>query len=170
MREDWSGRQSILAALMLILLDFSGGATAGVPHDEIAPEEDVSNIVESQLPPLYCGDVVCELKDRTPYLPPHNVEWPVQEPGWWFAYWYDQDNNGMDDRLQWIISGERESVSTSSILGEDGRMTVAIFVDYAWHPGADDIDKLKEVLVEHGWEEYGSYFRTVEIIDTVIAP
>ncbi len=168
MREDWSGRQSILAALMLILLDFSGGATAGEAHGEMAPEDGISEIADKQIPPLYCGDEVCELKDRAPYLPPHNVEWPVQEPGWWFAYWYDQDNNGMDDRLQWIISGERESVSTSAILGDDGRMTVAIFVDYAWHPGSDDIDRLKEVLAEHGWEEYGSYFRTVEIIDTVI--
>jgi len=85
-------------------------------------------------PPYTCDDIVCESKDRTPYLPPHNVDWPVQEPGWWFEYWYDLDNNGMDDRLQWIISGERDSVSTSAIMGEDGRMTVAIFVDYSWHP------------------------------------
>ena len=35
MRGDWSGRQSILAALMLILLDFSGGATAVVPSENI---------------------------------------------------------------------------------------------------------------------------------------
>ena len=168
MRGDWSGRQSVLAALMLILLDFSGGATAVVPSENIDAGEFEIDISDDSPPPLYCGDVICEAKDRTPYLPPYDVDWPVQEPGWWFEYWYDLDNNGMDDRLQWIISGERDSVSTSAIMGEDGRMTVAIFVDYAWHPGTDDINRLKGVLMDHGWEEYGSYFRTVEIIDTVI--
>ena len=79
MRGDWSGRQSVLAALMLILLDFSGGATAVVPSEEIAPGAEEFHPVSESLPPLYCGDVICEPKDRTPYLPPYNVEeWTVR--------------------------------------------------------------------------------------------
>ena len=98
----------------------------------------------------------------------NGVEWPVQEPGWWFNFWNDKDGNGMDDRLQWIISGERDSISTSAIMGSDGRMTVAIFVCYAWHPSESDVTRLKQVLSDHGWDEFETYFRTVDILDTII--
>ena len=74
----------------------------------------------------------------------------------------------MDDRLQWIISGERDSISTSAIMGADGRMTVAIFVCYSWHPSESDVTRLKEVLSDHGWDEFETYFRTVDILDTII--
>ena len=72
MRGDWSGRQSVLAALMLILLDFSGGATAVVPSEKIDAVEFEIGVTNDSPPPLYCGDIVCESKDRTPYLPPYN--------------------------------------------------------------------------------------------------
>tara|TARA_B100001175_G_scaffold317752_1_gene336171 strand:- start:6336 stop:11120 length:4785 start_codon:yes stop_codon:yes gene_type:complete len=160
----------IMVALMLLLLDIS----VGVGGEQWEIEGVVDNIDDvyvddiNEVPPLMCGSEECATKDRTPHLPPSGVEWPVQEPGWWFNFWNDNDKNGMDDRLQWIISGDRESVSTSAIMGNDGRMTVAIFVCYSWHPGESDLYDLKEVLSDHGWEEHGTYFRTVDILDTVI--
>ena len=81
---------------------------------------------------------------------------PVEEPGWWFGYWYDLDSDGMDDRLQRIIAGQRTSVSTTSITGADSLPTVAIVVDYSWHPGVSDIDAIRTVLYEHGWQDQSS--------------
>lgn len=160
----------ILVSLMLLILD----ASIAVSGNEWEMEEgeatrDSSEIdIVGTVPPLVCDGQECPIKDRTPYLPPNDVEWPVQEPGWWFDFWNDKDGNGMDDRLQWIISGERDSVSTSAIMGADGRMTVAIFVCYSWHPDESDVARLKEVLSNHGWDEYETYFRTVDILDTII--
>ena len=160
----------ILVSLMLLILD----ASIAVSGNEWEMEEgeatrDSSEIdIVGTVPPLVCDGQECPIKDRTPYLPPNDVEWPVQEPGWWFDFWNDKDGNGMDDRLQWIISGERDSVSTSAIMGADGRMTVAIFVCYSWHPDESDVTRLKEVLSNHGWDEYETYFRTVDILDTII--
>ena len=57
----------------------------------------------------------------------------------------------MDDRLERIIAGE-ESQSTTSIIGADGRKTVAIIVDYAWHPTDVEIDELVALLGSHGWK------------------
>ena len=52
-----------------------------------------------------------------PGFRPADSDPPVEEPGWWFGYWYDLDSDGMDDRLQRIIAGQRTSVSTTSITG-----------------------------------------------------
>ena len=154
---------------MLLVLDVS----VAVSGDEWEIEDDLSpqdseEIITSNDSPLMCDGEICPVKDRSPYLPPNGVEWPVQEPGWWFNFWNDKDGNGMDDRLQWIISGERDSISTSAIMGADGRMTVAIFVCYAWHPSESDVTRLKQVLSDHGWDEFETYFRTVDILDTII--
>ena len=86
----------------------------------------------------------------------------------WFGYWYDLDSDGMDDRLQRIIAGERTSVSTTSITGEDGRPTVAIVVDYSWHPGQSDIGAIRTVLYGHGWQDEGSWFDPLHILDSIV--
>ena len=160
----------VLVSLMLLMLDVSIAVSGNDWEIEDGTESgDSSDIGHAdKIPALMCGSEECPEKDRSPYLPPNDVEWPVQEPGWWFNFWNDKDGNGMDDRLQWIISGERDSVSTSAIMGTDGRMTVAIFVCYSWHPGESDVARLKEVLSNHGWDEFETYFRTVDILDTII--
>ena len=88
--------------------------------------------------------------------------------GWWYDFWSDSDSNGIDDRLQQIIEGERESVSKTSIIGQDGRSTVAIIVHYAWHPGTTDIDSLREVIESHGWENEGSWFMPMDHLDAIV--
>jgi len=155
---------------MLLILDASIAVSGNEweMEDREATRDSSEIDILGTVPPLVCDGQDCPIKDRTPYLPPNDVEWPVQEPGWWFDFWNDKDGNGMDDRLQWIISGERDSVSTSAIMGADGRMTVAIFVCYSWHPDESDVTRLKEVLSNHGWDEYETYFRTVDILDTII--
>ena len=160
----------ILVSLMLLILDASIAVSGNEweMEDREATRDSSEIDIVGTVPPLVCDGQECPIKDRTPYLPPNDVEWPVQEPGWWFDFWNDKDGNGMDDRLQWIISGERDSVSTSAIMGADGRMTVAIFVCYSWHPDESDVTRLKEVLSNHGWDEYETYFRTVDILDTII--
>ena len=165
-----SSATPIIVALMVLMLDVSVGVSGSdwEINNSDGSKENVELEAIPDIPPLMCESGECPLKDRTPHLPPNGVDWPVQEPGWWFNFWNDKDANGMDDRLQWIISGDRESVSTSAIMGDDGRMTVAIFVCYSWHPGDDDISDLKEVLSKYGWDEYGTYFRAVDILDTLI--
>ena len=160
----------VLVSLMLLMLDVSIAVSGNDWEIEDGTESGDSSDISyaDKIPALMCGSEECPEKDRSPYLPPNDVEWPVQEPGWWFNFWNDKDGNGMDDRLQWIISGERDSVSTSAIMGSDGRMTVAIFVCYSWHPGESDVARLKEVLSNHGWDEFETYFRTVDILDTII--
>ena len=92
---------------------------------------------------------------------------PDRGVGPWLAYSPDRDHNGMDDRLQRILDGEYESVSTTAIEGPDGRLTVAIHVDYAENPGIEDIEQLKSTLLAHGWVEEGAWFDVLESIPTI---
>lgn len=161
-------RIPVIVALLVFVMDISVAAGAIVPAPEQNSDAISDDSFESDLPPLMCGDSVCPEKDRHPGFPPHGAGWPVEEPGWWFGYWYDFDSNGMDDRLQRIIAGERTSVSTTSITGADGLPTVAIVVDYSWHPGPDDISAIKRVLYEHGWEDEGSWFDPLGILDSIV--
>ena len=161
-------RIPVIVALLVFVMDISVAAGAIVPAPEQNSDAISDDSFESDLPPLMCGDSVCPEKDRHPGFPPHGAGWPVEEPGWWFGYWYDFDSNGMDDRLQRIIAGERTSVSTTSITGADGLPTVAIVVDYSWHPGPDDISAIKQVLYEHGWEDEGSWFDPLGILDSIV--
>ena len=163
-------RLSLIVVLLLLMMDFSmgAGALANLP-EEMEESVEVAALSGPELPsPLMCGDEVCPEKDRSPGFPPANSGWPVEDPGWWFGYWYDLDSNGMDDRLQRIIAGERTSVSTTSITGADGMATVAIVVDYSWHPGPNDIDAIRTVLYEHGWQDEGSWFDPLRILDSIV--
>ena len=104
----------------MIVFDLSTGVGAQIQNFEVEniPERDDFNI---EIPELMCGNFVCEKKDRSPSHTPIDAGDPVQEYGWWYDYWNDHDNNGMDDDLQMIIDGQKDSQSTTSIVGIDGR-------------------------------------------------
>ena len=176
-----SGRRLDLTPLVLVALilvmDMSMGVSAfpNIQDGELEGQNS-SEIVDLQTqerpqnwpPALMCGDLECEPIDRSVRSPPFNAGFPVEEEGWWFGYWYDFDSDGMDDRLQRIIAGQRESVSPTAIIGLDSRPTVAIVVDYAWHPGPNDVAALREVLESHGWEQEGSWFFQMDILDSIV--
>ena len=151
----------------MIVFDLSSGVGAQIQNLELEniPEIDDLNV---EIPELMCGNFVCEQKDRSPSHTPIDAGNPVQEYEWWHDYWNDHDNNGMDDDLQLIIDGQKDSQSTTSIVGVDGRNTVAIIIHYAWHPGQSDIDKVKSTLEKYEWEEETSWFMPMEILDNIV--
>ncbi len=161
-------RISLIIAILVFVMDVSVAAGALVPPPKQPSDGLSEDFIDADLPPLMCGDSICPDKDRSPGFPPPGSGWPVEKPGWWFGYWYDLDSNGMDDRLQMIIAGHRTSVSTTSITGADGFPTVAIVVDYSWHPGSDDIFAIKQVLYRHGWQDEGSWFDPLGILDSIV--
>ena len=105
-----------------------------------------------------------EVDDRMPF---RGDKMSSEDYGWWFSYGPDTNFDGMDDRLEKVIAGE-ESVSTTAIMGADGRNTVAIVVDFAWHPGQEEIDDLVAILRSHGWEAKGSWFQVMDSIDSIV--
>jgi subtilisin family serine protease len=123
-------------------------------------------ILVDGLPPLECGDEICErplreyLRDGRP---------AAQEYGWWNSFGPDLDWNGMDDRLQRVLDG-MDSVSPTAIIGPDGKKTVAIIVNYAWHPTDTEISQLQSVLNQHGWigQENGAWFSELRSIDSLV--
>ncbi|MEZ8113252.1 MAG: S8 family serine peptidase, partial [Candidatus Poseidoniaceae archaeon] len=74
----------------------------------------------------------------------------------------------MDDRLQRVLVGY-DSISPTAIIGEDGRKTVAIVVDFAWHPDETDESSLKQILESHSWvgEDNGAWFQVLDSIDSI---
>ena len=144
-------RTGPLFAVLLMLL------TSMVPFaigDSNIEEPEVPAILVDGLPPLVCEDgKACSTPNRG--------------DGPWLAFSPDRDHNGMDDRLQRVLAGEYESVSPTAIPGPDGRLTVAIYVDYDSHPNEDEISELKSVLFEHGWIEDGAWFDVLLSIDTI---
>ena len=163
-------QQSRAPAFLLVFLLLLVPCTAFVSSQENvdSPIEitHASAILVDGLPPLMCGDEVCErplreyLRDGRP---------AAQEYGWWNSFGPDLDWNGMDDRLQRVLAGA-ESVSPTAIIGPDGKKTVAIVVDYAWHPTDTEIIDLKNVLNQHGWvgEEQGAWFSELTSIDSLV--
>ena len=102
------------------------------------------------------------------YEIPYDASDPVEEPGWWLSFGYDTNSNGMDDRLEGIIYGSSESISPTSVVGPDGRKTVAVVINYAWHPGESDADSLNSTLLGHGWTPEGSFFFIMDILDSIV--
>ena len=100
-------------------------------------------------------------------MPHRGDRYAVEDYGWWFSYGPDVNFDGMDDRLEKVIAGA-ESVSSTAIVGADGRKTVAIVVDYAWHPGQEEVDELVALLRSHGWEAKGSWFQITDSIDSIV--
>ena len=167
MRDSASPFLPLMVACMVIVLDLSAGAVASIhPVGEL--DGMPSELRSSNPPALMCGLDPCPPKDRSPTHSPLDAGAQVQEFGWWLEFWSDADYNGMDDRLQLVLSGQRESVSKTAITGDDGRLTVAIIVHYAWHPGPSDIAALIDAISAHGWEDDGSWFMPMDHLDAIV--
>ncbi|MBJ84408.1 MAG: hypothetical protein CMB52_02675 [Euryarchaeota archaeon] len=153
MPSDVTRLKAPLFAVVLLLFTSMSPLALGDTNLDMQSKETPTIFVEG-LPPLFCENgESCPTPDRG--------------NGPWLAYSPDRDHNGMDDRLQRILAGEYESVSTTAIEGPDGRLTVAIHVDYAEHPSESDIAGLKSTLFEHGWIEEGAWFDVLESINTI---
>jgi len=125
-----------------------------VQDETIVEVPDGTIQVIGGLPSLMCGDGLCPVKDRSPS---NQFGLSKSEAGeWWFGLSPDRDANGMDDRLQRVLAGEYDSVSPTAIMGPDGRLTVAIVVDFPWHPTDEDRARLESTLLDHGWKPTGS--------------
>ncbi|MDG1525754.1 MAG: S8 family serine peptidase, partial [Candidatus Thalassarchaeaceae archaeon] len=142
----------IFAVLLLLLTSMSPLALGD--NSESFEVREEPTIIVPNLPSL-----ICENGESCPT--------PDRGVGPWLSYSPDRDHNGMDDRLQRILDGEYESVSTTAIEGPDGRLTVAIHVDYSQNPGPEEIDELKSTLAAHGWIEEGAWFDVLRSIDTI---
>jgi subtilisin family serine protease len=135
--------KALLLVTVFLIADLSALASASPVSEEIIIEE-----VDERLP------------DR-------DGRFASEDYGWWFSYGPDSNFDGMDDRLEKVIAGE-DSVSSTSIIGADGRSTVAIVVDFAWHPEQPEIDDLVAILTSHGWEAKGSWFQILDSIDSIV--
>ena len=151
-------------ALFLLVLMVTGPAAAGA--EALLPDAEPRVNVVDGVPPLMCGEELCPAPDRWPDRAEREAE---ETYGWWHSYGPDLDGNGMDDRLQRVLDGA-SSVSSTAIEGPDGRQTVAIVVDFAWHPSEEDIAALRAILDAHGWvgEEGGAWFDLPESLDSVV--
>ena len=149
----------------MLLLPLASQVQAIDTHSEIDEPTHAPPILIEGLPPLMCGDDLC---DRPLRIFERNGRMAHMEYGWWQAYGPDLDWNGMDDRLQRVMNG-LDSMSPTAIIGPDGRKTVAIVVDYAWYPTDVEVDKLRSILESHGWAgpEKGAFFETIRSIDAI---
>ena len=156
---------ALLFAVLVLLADVSGGLlTNPVAATEVADHE--APILVEGLPPLMCGEDLCERPTRII----ERGDRASNEPDmWWLGYGPDLDWNGMDDRLQRVLAGQ-ESISPTAVIGPDGRKTVAIVVDYAWAPNGGELQALTSVLESHGWlgEDNGAWFQVMNSIDSVV--
>ena len=156
---------SLILVAVFLIADLGAMATHSQTEPWSEPVEYAEPILVEGLPPLMCGEELC----LRPLRDIDRGERPSSEDeAWWQSYGPDLDWNGMDDRLQRVLAGA-ESESPTAIIGNDGRKTVAIVVDYAWHPGVSEIETLRSVLAAHGWvgEEQGAWFQVLDDIDSV---
>ena len=169
-------RDSAACIFLILLMLFSSSnpmVSGDYKVEEFSEIEKKSPaIIVENLPPLLCP-LDSERSEWSPCdtpsrLPDRGTKYAEEDYGWWLSYSPDWDNNGMDDRLQRIIAGEFESPSTTSIMGIDGRLTVALFVDYAWHPTSEDIDSLKSLLELYDWVESTSEFYPLRYLDSIM--
>lgn len=160
----------LLAVMLILIMDLGGASVVPSPAETDRQERDVrydpvtqvSTDIEG-LPPVDCGG--CDLWSRAV----DRGDRPASEAyGWWFGYAPDADANGVDDRLQHILAGV-ESWSLDSIIGPDGRRTVAVVVDFAWAPGDAEERALEAILRSHGWvgPEAGARMITYTSIDSI---
>ena len=158
------GARGTRVALFLLVLMVTGPAAAG--SEALLPEAEPRVNVVDGVPPLMCGEDLCAAPDRWPDRAERQAE---EAYGWWHRYGPDLDGNGMDDRLQRVLDGA-PSVSPTAIEGADGRLTVAVVVDFAWHPSEADVAALRAILDAHGWvgEEGGAWFDLPESLDSVV--
>ena len=156
---------AVLFAFLMLLADVSGGLLTHPVQAASASEHEPPILVEG-LPPLMCGEELCERPTR---MLERGDRASAEPDRWWLGYGPDLDWNGMDDRHQRVLAGQ-ESISPTAVIGPDGRKTVAIVVDYAWAPNEQEVATLEAVLGEHGWmgAEQGAWFQVMESIDSVV--
>ena len=135
--------KALLLVTIFLIADLSALASASPVSDEV---------------------IIEEMDDR---MPLRGDKIASEDYGWWFSYGPDSNFDGMDDRLEKVIAGE-ESVSTTAIIGADGRKTVAIVVDFAWHPGQEETENLVAILRSHGWDAKDSWFQIMDSIDSIV--
>ena len=156
---------SLLLVAIFLVADLGAIATPTTEFVEPNHEAFTDPILIDGLPPLMCGESLCmrPVRDIDRGARPSS-----EAPMWWQSYGPDLDWNGMDDRLQRVLAGA-ESVSPTAIIGNDGRATVAIVVDYAWHPTESEIETLRVILDAHGWvgEDGGAWFQVLDDIDSI---
>ena len=166
-----STRTRLALLLVFLMLAQSAGmaSSASNSQSEESTNSAMDPILVEGLPPLMCSEsVICPTPARNPVIPQGAST--HETPGWWFSYGPDLDWNGMDDRLQYVLAGVYPSQSPEAIVGSDGELTVAIIVDFAWHPRNSDVTAVRAILEDHGWvgEEGGARIFTVGEIDSVI--
>ena len=105
---------AVLFALLMLFADISGGvlATSTDASQTVAYEDP---ILVDGLPPLMCGEDLCERPTR---IIDRGGRASAEPDLWWLAYGPDLDWNGMDDRLQRVLDGQ-ESISPTAIIGPD---------------------------------------------------
>ena len=167
MQRQRNSRLSILI-LMIFIMVFSTTLSPIVAHpisNVVVKNSDEPILIEG-LPPLVCGEELCRFNDR---LIERNGMPASEDELWWLSYGPDLDWNGMDDRLQRVLAGA-ESISPTAIIGPDGRKTVAIVVDYAWHPTNKEHEELQAILIAHGWvgEEGGAWYQALDSLDAIV--
>ena len=158
---------AILVGISIILLDISLGVSANIVNTDDRYDEKLVHISDEE-DITYCDELRCVSKNNIAISRFPDSGEAVLEAGWWTRFWSDIDNDGIDDRLELIMKGDRESVSKTSIVAEDGRLTVAIIVHYAWHPGNTDASNLVEIISKHGWERDGSWFMRMDHLDAIV--
>lgn len=158
-------RQAMFLVLLMLFLPLASQSQAFSYVPDVEEPTHTAPILVEDLPPLVCGDDLC---DRPLRMFDRNGRDANMDYGWWQAYGPDLDWNGMDDRLQRVMSGI-DSMSPTAIIGPDGRKTVAIVVDYAWFPTDHETSELVSTLDQHGWigTEEGAFFEVIPSIDAV---
>ena len=158
----------VLVVAVLLFFDMSALAMPSTGERESIEVDNQATqaILVDGIPPLMCGESPCNTPDR---VLDRGDRFSQESYGWGLSYGPDKDWNGMDDRLQMIMSGQFESESPTAILGSDGRLTVAITVDFAWHPGKGELNSLRTVLEAHDWvgEEGGAWWKPMTYLDAV---
>ena len=163
-----SHRTALFLVLMFLIADLGAFATASATNLE-QEEQSIVQFTEpifiDGLPPLMCEDGYCQRPLR---MIDRDGRDASEADGWWQGYGPDLDWNGMDDRLQRVLVGY-DSISPTAIIGEDGRETVAIVVDFAWHPDEGEVllsSKFSNHILGSG-EDNGAWFQVLDSIDSI---
>ncbi len=158
-------RLAMVLVLLMLTLPLASQSQAFITAPEVDEPMHSPPILVDGLPPLVCGEDLCDRPLRTFARDGRDAN---MDYGWWQAYGPDLDWNGMDDRLQRVMSGI-DSMSPTSIIGPDGQKTVAIVVDYAWYPTEKEESELTSILNQHGWigTNGGAFFDVIRSIDAI---
>lgn len=156
---------AVFFSLLVLFADMSGLVLAS-DVSEVETPSFAPPILIDGLPPLMCDDELCERPTR---MLDRGERPAAEDDFWWLSYGPDLDWNGVDDRLQRVIDGA-ESDSPTAIIGPDGHKTVAIVIDFAWHPQATDVQAVRTILKNHGWvdESGGAWFQVLDSLDSIV--